>query len=143
MISSYRSRSKASLLIYLIMGGILHRSGGWGKYIRELATYLIRYGFRVKILSRLGMLYDENALGFSPSQSNNVNDPISIYELIQNLPNPATVFVGIFRIIKDFKKERDFLKILHVHDLSSSLLIAFLINTFFRLPLVIQVHGFL
>jgi len=38
------------LFVYIIMGGEVYGSGGWAKYVRELATYLVKNNYRVKIL---------------------------------------------------------------------------------------------
>jgi glycosyltransferase involved in cell wall biosynthesis len=135
------------MLVYLIMGGEVYGSGGSEKYVRELAAYMDKHNYRVKILCRMGKIY--TSVNAAPTYTDSQNVSIvsfeknsQLYSLMQHLPNPLSVFLGTVKILKDIKQERSCRKILHIHDTSSSLLIALLVNTFYRLPLVVQIHGF-
>jgi len=135
------------MLIYLIMGGQVYGCGGWAKYVRELSNYLVDCNCRVKILCRMGKMYtsvNENSTNFhfQTASTPHFRRGISFYALMQHLPNPLSVFLGVIRLVKDIRSEDECQKILHAHDLSSSLLIALLMRKFFKLPFVVQIHGF-
>jgi len=135
------------MLVYLVTGGEVIGPGGWAKYLRELASYLVSCNYRVKILCRMGKIYTNVDEISTISQSGNAafSNPktvFSLYGLMQHLPNPLSVFLGMIKITKDIEHERGCQKILHIHDLASSLLIAFLVRKFFNLPFVVQIHGF-
>lgn len=134
------------MLIYLIMGGEVYGSGGWAKYVRELADYLASRGHHVKILCKVGEMFTGRTLGvntkFQNMRGSHRRRSSSLYAMMQHLPNPLTVLFGVIRLIKDFKLEENRQKIIHIHDTSSSLLIALSIRKIFKLPFVIQIHGF-
>jgi len=129
------------------MGGQVYGCGGWAKYVRELSNYLVDCNCRVKILCRMGKMYtsvNENSTNFhfQTASTPHFRRGISFYALMQHLPNPLSVFLGVIRLVKDIRSEDECQKILHAHDLSSSLLIALLMRKFFKLPFVVQIHGF-
>jgi len=135
------------MLVYLVMGGEVNGPGGWAKYIRELARYLVSCNYRVKILCRMGKMYTnvDEISTISQSGSAAFSNPktgFSLYCLMQHLPNPLSVFLGMIKITKDIEYERGCQKILHIHDLTSSLLIAFLVRKIFNIPFIVQIHGF-
>ena len=135
------------MLVYLVMGGEVYQSGGWAKYVRELTNYLVKRNNHVKILCRMGKMYT-NANEISTNfHFQNMSAPhsktgFSFYILMQHLPNPLSVIFGAIRLTKDFRSEGGCQKILHAHDLGSSLLIGLLMKKLFRLPFVVQIHGF-
>lgn len=135
------------MLIYLIMGGEVYQSGGWAKYIRGLNNYLIGRNHRVKILSRMGKIHtninENSTLHFQNVPTLHFAKDFSLYFLMQHFPNPLSVIFGTIRLAKDVKSaEDDRQKILHAHDVCSSLLIALLMRKFFKLPFIVQIHGF-
>jgi len=113
------------MLIYLIFGGKFSGSGGRAKYIRELADFLTSHGYNVKFIHRL-----------------DIHRRVSSSYLASHFPNPLTVLWGTIRLVKDFKHDRAFLKVIHAHDISSSLLIAFFMWRLFKVPYIVQIHGF-
>jgi len=134
------------MLVYFATGGEAHGSGGWAKYVRELNNYLVDRNCRVKILCRMGKMYtsvNENSTNFhfQTASTPHFRRGFSFYALMQHLPNPLSVIFGAIRLAKDIRSEGGCPKILHAHDLGSSLLIALLMKLF-RLPFVVQVHGF-
>jgi len=134
------------MLVYLVMGGEVNGPGGWATYVRELARYLVTCDYQVKILCRMGkMCTNADISATSQSESVTFSNPktgFSLYSLMQHLPNPLSIFLGVIKIAKDIKYESRCQKILHIHDLTSSLLIAFLVRRFFNLPFIVQIHGF-
>lgn len=135
------------MLIYLIMGGEVYGCGGCAKYVRELSNYLVDRNCRVKILCRMGKMYtsvNENSTNFhfQTASTPHFRRGLSFYALMQHLPNPLSAFLGVIRLVKDIRSEGECQKILHAHNLSSSLLIALLMRKFFKLPFVVQIHGF-
>jgi len=128
------------------MGGEVYGSGGWAKYVRELATYLVKNNYRVKILCRMGKIYTTNDILKNLNSQNitvsNFSKNSQFYTLMQHLPNQISVFLGAVKLLEDVKRESSCQKILHVHDVSSSLLIALLVDIFCKLPLAVQIHGF-
>jgi len=122
------------------MGGEIHDSGGWAKYVRELTDYLVSRGIQIKILCRMGHIYTDQAVRASAKFGNRL--PSNLYFALRYLPNPLTVFLGVVRLVKEFKKDVDSKKILHVHDISSSILIGLVVAKIFKSPLIIQIHGF-
>jgi glycosyltransferase involved in cell wall biosynthesis len=137
------------MLVYLIMGGEFYGAGGWAKYIRLLAYYLTNNGQRVKIVCKKGNIFsvgaDVNTESYYKITTHVLKSgKASLLYLMTGagLPNPLTVFLGAIKLAKDIKCERDSQKVLHVHDIDSSLLIGFLIKKLFKLPLIVQIHGF-
>ncbi|MHA1583358.1 MAG: glycosyltransferase family 4 protein [Candidatus Baldrarchaeia archaeon] len=130
------------ILVYLIFGGELHDPGGWAKYVKELADFLENQGYKVKIVNRLGKISSSGASFTIVNKADASYRKITLSYLINHFPNPLTVILGILALIKEFKRARDLVKMIHVHDLSSSILIAFFIWRFFKIPYIIQIHGF-
>lgn len=124
------------------MGGEIHSLGGWAKYVRELADYMVSRGYHVKILCRMGHMYTDQPVTDDAKFKNSNSDSSNLYFRIQHLPNPLTVFFGIAKLVKEFKIEGNCRKVLHVHDISSSILIGLVVAKIFKSPLVIQIHGF-
>ena len=134
-------------LIYLVMGGDVYQSGGWSKYIRQLHKYLADHTYSVKILCRMGKMY--TSTNGIPTKFHFQNVPTfhsktvgSLYILMQHLPNPLSVILGTIVLAKDVRSEGNRQKLLHVHALDSSLLIALLMRKIFKLPFMVQIHGF-
>jgi len=117
------------------MGGELYGSGGLAKYVRELANYLVRCGYSVKILCGMGKIYTNTDriinFHFQNLPVSHSRSGLSFYTLIQHLPNPLSVLFGVIRLIKDIRHEDNAPKVLHAQDPFSSLLIAFLVGNFF------------
>ena len=135
------------MLVYLVMGGEVYQSGGWAKYVRELTNYLVKRNNHVKILCRMGKMYTytndiSTNFHFQNMPAAHSRTGFSFYILMQHLPNPLSVIFGAIRLTKDVRSEGGCQKILHAHDLGSSLLIALLMKKLFRLPFVVQIHGF-
>lgn len=125
------------------MGGELYGTGGWAKYVRELTNYLVSRGYAVKILCRMGKMYTNmnevsTDFHFRNTLVHHHKRGYSIYILMQLL----SVIFGVIRLVKDIRYEGNCQKILHAHDASSSLLTVLLIKKLFKLPLIIQIHGF-
>jgi len=130
------------MLVYLIFGGELSGSGGWAKYVRELADFLTSHGYNVKIIHRLGKVSLNDIKVNLANEAGMRHRRVSLPYLASHFPNPLTVLLGTIRLVKEFKHDRDFLKVIHAHDLPSSLLIAFFMWRFFKASYVVQIHGF-
>ncbi|MEM2642425.1 MAG: glycosyltransferase family 4 protein [Thermoproteota archaeon] len=136
---------KQNVTIYLIFGGEFFGFGGWSKYVRELTHYLIRKGFNVKVLYRFGRILIVNSGTNIIEMKKSIcdsNKAYTLYMLLHHLPNPLTVIFSMIRLLIDVKSESCTQKILHAHDLSCSLLVAFCMHKLFRIPFIVQVHGF-
>jgi len=137
--------------IYLIMGGEFYGTGGWAKYVKELAYFLTSHGYQVKIVYKMGknfsyhikikMNYSDN-IKFNQTRVISKLSRISSFYWLSHLPNPLTVILGVIRTMKEIRCDRVVQKIIHAHDLSSSFFIAFLLWKFLKVPYVVQVHGF-
>lgn len=137
------------MLIYLITGGEVYGAGGDSRYIRELASYLSSSGFCVKIVSRIGKFTLINGKSLTLTKIGNIGrnklrsyGSSSLYFMLSHLPNPLTTILGTLKLVRDIKNERNSKKIIHIHDATSSLLIAFIINKIFNIPFLVQIHGF-
>jgi len=137
------------MLIYLITGGEVYGAGGDSRYIRELASYLSSSGFCVKIVSRIGKFTLINGKSLTLTKIGNIGrnklrsyGTSSLYFMLSHLPNPLTTILGTLKLVRDIKNERNSKKIIHIHDATSSLLIAFIINKIFNIPFLVQIHGF-
>jgi len=130
------------MLVYLIFGGEFSGSGGWAKYVRELTDFLTSHGYNVKIIHRLGKVSLNDVKIKLANEAGMRHRRVSLSYLASHFPNPLTVLLGTIRLVKEFKHDRDFLKVMHVHDLSSSLIITFFMWRFFRVPYIVQIHGF-
>jgi len=137
------------MLIYLITGGEVYDAGGLSRYIRELANYLSSTDFRVKTISRMGRITSINSEILTAIKIDNVNRHksskhvfSSLYLMLSHLPNPLTTTLGILMLARDINNERSSKKIIHIHDASSSLLIAFIVSKIFKIPFLVQIHGF-
>ena len=136
------------MLVYLIKDGELYlQYGGLSKYIRELNNYLGNHNCRVKILCRMGKMYTNineisTNLYFQNVPTSYSRAGFSLYTLMCHFPSPLSVIFGAVRLAKDIRSEGKRRKILHAHGLGSSLLIAILMKKLFRLPFVVQIHGF-
>lgn len=92
----------------------------------------------------MGKMYS-NGISNSPLRNIQVSHPraeTSFYTLVNHLTNPISTVLGLIRMAKDIHHEYRSQKIIHIHDLDSSLLIALSIEKLFKLPFVIQIHGF-
>jgi len=137
------------MLIYLITGGEVYGAGGDSRYIRELASYLSSSGFCVKIVSRIGKFTLINGKSLTLTKIGNIGrnklrsyGTSSLYFMLSHLPNPLTTILGTLKLVRDIKNERNSKKIIHIHDATSSLLIAFIVNKLFNIPFLVQIHGF-
>jgi|GEM_PF-1046164 glycosyltransferase involved in cell wall biosynthesis len=137
------------MLIYLITGGEIYDIGGVSRYIRELANYLYSTGFHVKIISKMGRIASINSENLIAIKTVNVNGNKSrkngsshLSFILSHLPNPLTTILGILVLVRDIKNECNSEKIIHIHDATSSLLIAFIINKILNIPFLVQIHGF-
>ena len=137
------------MLIYLITGGEVYGAGGDSRYIRELASYLSSSGFCVKIVSRIGKFTLINGKSLTLTKIGNIGrnklrsyGSSSLYFMLSHLPNPLTTILGTLKLVRDIKNERNSKKIIHIHDATSSLLIAFIVNKLFNIPFLVQIHGF-
>ena len=138
-----------AMLIYLITGSEVYGAGGDSRYIRELASYLSSAGFCIKIISRMGRFTSINSENLTAIKIGNINrkklrehDSSSLYFMLSHLPNPLTTILGTLMLVRDIKNERNSKKIIHIHDATSSLLIAFVISKIFNIPFLVQIHGF-
>ena len=138
-----------SILVYLILGGEVYDVGGVSKYVRELANYLFSAGFYVKTVSRMGRITSINGESFTAIKIGNISRKklrkhgfSSMYLMFSHLPNPLTTILGTLMLVKDVKKEHNSKKIIHIHDITSSLLIAFITSKIFNIPFLVQIHGF-
>jgi glycosyltransferase involved in cell wall biosynthesis len=143
------------MLIYLITAGEVYDAEGVSRYIRELANYLSSNGFRIKIISRIGRITSISNKNLIASKIDNVNrvDKVdrhkfskhtssSLYFRLSHLPNPLTTILGTLVLIRDIINECSSKKIIHVHDVTSSLLIALIASKIFNIPFLVQIHGF-
>jgi len=130
------------MLIYLIFGGDLHGSGGWAKYIRELAEFLVSRGYKVKIVYKFGKLSLNGVKDKQPNKTKIMPRRASLIYLVNHFPNPLTVLLGIIRLVRELRHDRGSPKVIHAHDLSSSFLITFFIWKLFGVPHIVQIHGF-
>ena len=132
------------MLVYLILGGEFYGSGGWAKYVRELAHFLTSRSHRVKIICRMGKTFPDNAKIDvklqSEIRSKRKRVPLSYW--MAHLPNPLTAALGTIRLAREIRRDGGFPKVVHAHDLFSSFLIAFFIGKLLKVPYIIQIHGF-
>jgi len=137
-------RKNNLMFVYLILGGEFYGSGGWSKYVRELAHFLTSRNHRVKIICRMGKTFPYNTKidvkVQSEIRSKRKGVPLPYWMI--HLPNPLTAALGIIRLAREIRCDEGFPKVMHAHDLLSSLLIAFFIEKFLKVPYVIQIHGF-
>jgi glycosyltransferase involved in cell wall biosynthesis len=132
-----------------MLGGELYDLGGWAKYVRELAYFLIIHGCRVKIVCRMGKIFPYRIKMDVPGsvklrQTKVMSKPkrVSLPYWALHLPNPLTVALGIIRIIREMRYDGAAPKVVHAHDVSSSFFIAFLLWKLLKVPYVVQIHGF-
>lgn len=137
------------MLIYLITGGEVYGAGGDSRYIRELAKYLSSACFCVKIVSRMGRFTLINSESLTAIKIGNIDrkklrehSSSSLHFMLSHLPNPLTTVLGTLILVRDVKNGRNSKKIIHIHDATSSLLIAFIISKIFNIPFLVQIHGF-
>lgn len=137
------AKLKKQPLVYLITSGEFLGSGGLSKYVTELTHYLVNNGFEVKVIFRLGKILSINSrIHLTSLKSKILTSKKNNLYMIQHLPNPLTIILGIKRLLTDIKSEARFHKVLHAHDISSSLLIAFFMKMIFDIPFIVQIHGF-
>jgi glycosyltransferase involved in cell wall biosynthesis len=137
------------MLIYLITGGEVYDAGGVSRYIRELANYLSGNGFQIKIISRIGRITSISSKNLIAFKVDNVNrhksskhTSSSLNFMLSHLPNPLTTILGTLVLIRDIINECSSKKIIHIHDATSSLLIALIASKIFNIPFLVQIHGF-
>ena len=124
------------------MGSDIAGSGGLEKYVRELASYCItNTDLRVKIVSRMGKVVSLDSKINSKIRLRRHRFPF-FYLMLSHLPNPLTIILGTLALIKDIGNEHNIRKIMHAHDVGSSLLTVFIINKIFNIPFIVQIHGF-
>jgi glycosyltransferase involved in cell wall biosynthesis len=140
-----------SISIYLVLSGEFFDPGGWAKYVRELAYFLNNYGYRVKIVCRMGKVFpyhikmsisDGTKFRQTKAISKHKHKGIYLSYLLQHLPNPLTIAIGTIRVIREIKYDKTAWKVVHAHDLSSSFFIAYLLWKLLKIPYVVQIHGF-
>jgi glycosyltransferase involved in cell wall biosynthesis len=138
-----------SISIYLVLGGDFFGSGGWAKYVRELAHFLNNYGYQVKIVCRMGKIFPyhikmniSDGAKFRQSKVISKHKGMHLSYLLQHLPNPLTIAIGTIRVIREIKYDEAAQKVVHAHDLSSSFFIAYLLWKLLKIPYVVQIHGF-
>jgi glycosyltransferase involved in cell wall biosynthesis len=144
-------KSEDYMLIYFVTGSDAYGIGGLGNYIRELANFLADKKHDVKILCKAGVfpkIYEPakevgRAQRGRPESRRHTNRSFLVQAPLGFLPNPLTTFYGFFKLAKSLKHNEKARKIIHIHDLSSSFLIALPMKKLFKLPLAIQIHGFL
>jgi glycosyltransferase involved in cell wall biosynthesis len=137
-----------SISVYLILGGEFYGTGGWERYVRELAHFLTNYGYLVKIICDEGKVFIygtglHQVKGMSRFKKTSLfYQMICSSSLLTIILWMIKIFLGVTRTIQEIKNDKNIRKIIHAHDLSSSFLVAFLLWKFFRVPYIVQVHGF-
>ncbi|MCW4005043.1 MAG: glycosyltransferase family 4 protein [Candidatus Bathyarchaeota archaeon] len=127
--------------IYQIMGSEICKSGGREKYVLELTDFLENHDYAVKILCRMGHIYTAQDAMVNSKCETETKFTSNLFVMTQHLPNPLTVVLGVKKLVKEFKNKANCKKVIHVHDISSSVLIGFIVAGIFRSPLLIQIHG--
>jgi glycosyltransferase involved in cell wall biosynthesis len=130
------------MIIYLIIGGEISGTGGLEKYVLGLANYLPKCSIDFKVIYRMGKTYEN--LRFEPQKFGEIRHTnlTSIFNKLNHLPNFLTIFLSILTIINDLNLQKSQNKIIHVHDISSSFFAGLFISKIFKIPLIVQIHGF-
>jgi len=133
--------------VYHILSEEFDLTYGRSKYIAELANYLITQGFNVIILHRMGKVIanldifsEVYRLGSETTSSFKLKGKTC--ELIGHLPNPFTVFISFFKLLKYVRRKTECQKIIHVHDISSSFIIGLAVGKLYGIPVILHIHGF-
>jgi glycosyltransferase involved in cell wall biosynthesis len=113
------------------------------KYVVELCKYLPTRNVPTKIVYKMGKLYN-------PLQEGCGNEVLHVQSgsagpfpyLLKHLPNPLTIILSTKTLFEELRINRNKKPILHAHDISSSLFVAAFVSKIFRLPIIVQVHGF-